>query len=243
MNEDRRINIPEYYGYIPNERKSKIQCFAALFFISTFNLFVRTMTVVLIYVTGGAMLAVLALVVELAIYMLTKIVRSDFRYWVPIYGVPGYVMALFARLIVKLAADWTACVQFRHPQEVGGFIFSFGMVMLAACGITSAALYDKEECGKSCVWSNEVVLTVMCSSCFCLFVSISALFCCMNQDYLFTFTSFTCGHQWIRSTFKREEHERKFEIFGANVYLWVPYIGDEVKAYLTKELPKILAER
>jgi hypothetical protein len=144
------------------------------------------------------------------------------------------------RLFVKLGADWTACVQFRHPQEVGGIMFSFSMFLMALGGIILAALYDQEECKG--VWSNEVVWAVMGSSCFCLFMSVIALYCSMDQRFLHTFTSLKCARDYIQTNFKEADDELKFDVFHCNVYLWLPEIGEDVKAFLTNNLPRLLHE-
>ena len=60
----------------------------------------------------------LYLVGDMLFYMGLKVLRDDFRYWVPIGGIVGLVVSCIARFIIKVVSDFTGCIQFRHPHEV-----------------------------------------------------------------------------------------------------------------------------
>jgi len=110
------------------------------------------MTVVLISLKGGFPLVILILSMEFLLYIALKVYRGDYMYWLPVYGVWGGVSHFLARLVIKLATDWTAVVQFRHPQEVGGVYFAFNMFVVMTMGISSAFLYETEKGS----WAKEV---------------------------------------------------------------------------------------
>ena len=69
---------------------------------------------------------------DLGLYLLVKILRGDFWYWVPLGGNAEIVSSFIARVVVKVIADFTSIVQFRHPNELGGMYWSFGFVLTMA---------------------------------------------------------------------------------------------------------------
>ena len=68
---------------------------------------------------------------ELLLYLAWKIFRGDFLYWVRLEGVFGVILSFFVRVIVKVVVDFTGCLQFRHPYELGGAVFSVSMVWVS----------------------------------------------------------------------------------------------------------------
>ena len=62
----------KFYGYIPLNRKSKVKCMIALFSISFFNYTCRAMSVVLMYMLGGKLVAIGVLIAEFFLYLMVK---------------------------------------------------------------------------------------------------------------------------------------------------------------------------
>ena len=80
--------------------------------------------------------------VDYGVFFLQKIIRRDFVYFPPIFtGLLKYVVALIARLLVKLLADATGYVNMRLAYERGGAYYSFNVVMSQASCWIAAALY------------------------------------------------------------------------------------------------------
>ena len=50
---------------------------------------------------------------EMMVYVLWKVVRSDFMAWFPVDGSLGVVMSLVYRVFVKVIVDFSGCLQFR----------------------------------------------------------------------------------------------------------------------------------
>jgi len=46
--------------------------------------------------------------------------RRDFWYWLRLEGGASLATAVIERTLVKVVADFTGCVHFRHPFEMGG---------------------------------------------------------------------------------------------------------------------------
>lgn len=68
------------------------------------------------------------LLADLIFYFGYKVLRRDFTTWMPFYGVLGFVVSFLVRFCVKLIADYTATIHFRHPKELGGLYFSMNSV-------------------------------------------------------------------------------------------------------------------
>ena len=68
---------------------------------------------------------------ELLLFLLWKLLRGDFLYWVRVEGVVSVILSLLVRVIVKAVVDFTGCLHFRHPFEIGGTAFSVSMVWVS----------------------------------------------------------------------------------------------------------------
>jgi len=78
--------------------------------------------------------------VDLGLYFLVKLLRRDFWYWINA-GNFEIIVSFMARLQAKVINDFTSIVQGRHPNEVGGAYWSFGLVMTMGTLVRS----DKER--------------------------------------------------------------------------------------------------
>ena len=50
---------------------------------------------------------------EMLLYLVWKVLRNDFLYWVPIDGLLGGLLSLFARVLGKVIVDFSGCLLFR----------------------------------------------------------------------------------------------------------------------------------
>ena len=50
---------------------------------------------------------------EMLLYLVWKVVRSDFMAWFPVGGPFGIVVSWFYRAVVKTIVDFSGCLQFR----------------------------------------------------------------------------------------------------------------------------------
>ena len=51
---------------------------------------------------------------EMAIYIAYKLLRGDFFYWIRLDGALAIVGSSVVRFLVKIVADYTGCLHFRH---------------------------------------------------------------------------------------------------------------------------------
>ena len=50
---------------------------------------------------------------EMLVYLMIKIARGDFMYWVRIDGIVAVILAFLDRVIVKVIVDFSGCLHFR----------------------------------------------------------------------------------------------------------------------------------
>ena len=75
----------------------------------------------LVYFAGG----------EVLLFLLWKLLRGDFLYWIRVEGVLDVIISALERVFVKVVVDFTGCVHFRHPYELGGVVFSASVVWVS----------------------------------------------------------------------------------------------------------------
>ena len=104
---------------------AKTCSFCLLFVLHTAHVLNRTIMVALLVVTQG-WFAAAYLGSDLLVFLIAKAARRDILYWMPNAGIP---VSLLVRFGSKVFADSTACVQFRHPQEVGGLYYTLNATL------------------------------------------------------------------------------------------------------------------
>ena len=82
---------------------------------------------------------------EIGVYLAYKIARNDFLYSLRFAGVLAAVVSFVERVIVKVVVDFSGCVHFRHPFEMGGFAWSLSMVWAQLMPFVALELYEGEN--------------------------------------------------------------------------------------------------
>jgi len=126
LEETRRKQNPQFYGFIPNGTRGKAVFIAIVFFDSLCNLVVRALACVLLSFKGSQFVAAV-LGGEALLILGRKAFNGNLLYWIPFYGVISYLNTFFSRTIAKVISDWTFLARLRHPQEVGGASFLQGL--------------------------------------------------------------------------------------------------------------------
>ncbi|GMI44330.1 hypothetical protein TrCOL_g754 [Triparma columacea] len=262
LNKENRKSVRSFYGYIPSNVNGKMKVFASLYFLSAFNLLTRSFACVLFYIKSGISEVATLLGGELLIYFVIKGFRRDLWYWVPIYGGFGVFISWIFRWVIKVIVDWTAVVQFRHPNEVGGAYFTFSLGLTVVMGVVAALQYEKavddvgitdqdvelgednqivggEESGLE----ESTVVKIMMVACAGMVVSYATLLVSVKREYLHTFISTKTGNESTQELFtKSKEDEHRFTILETNEHKWEHKIGAEVKAWINERLPLWLEE-
>jgi hypothetical protein len=154
---------------------------------------------------------------DMCLYMLYKIARRDFWWWPPTTGVGS---AVLCRVIVKVLVDFSGCVHFRHPLELGGAYWLFNAVMSQLSCIISVILYDRYFVGDAKIsgpflYGTVGVLAAVWLVAFCAFLLI------IKREYVHSFVSLQSGSDYVISYFRDnvDEAQRK-RIFYNNELMW-----------------------
>ena len=121
---------------------------------------------------------------EMVIFLTYKIARRDFFYWPRIPGFLGVVLSLIVRVISKIVTDFTGCLHFRHPFELGGLAFSLNLIVAQAMPFVALFVYDNDD--ESTLRVYWVILS--CSFGVWLVANIG-FFCTIDLSYARTFFS------------------------------------------------------
>ena len=154
---------------------------------------------------------------DLCLYMLYKIARRDFWYWPPTTGVG---IALIGRFVFKVLADFSGCLHFRNPLDLGGAYWLFNAVMSQLSCIVSVVLYDRYFVGDAKIsgpflYGTVGALVAVWLVAFCAFLLI------IKREYVHTFVSLQSGSDYIVSYFRDNVDEaRRIEIFYSNELMW-----------------------
>ena len=125
-----RKNQPAFYGFLPDNHAQRGKCFFLMMIISTFHNLSRSIGLALlaaydwktaVYFVGG----------EIFVHLALKIAMRDYLYWLQIEGAAGVVVTIINRIVVKVIVDFSGCMQFRHPCEMGGLAFSLSMLWVS----------------------------------------------------------------------------------------------------------------
>ena len=136
----KRLNNPEFYGYCPDEGGGRLRVFLLLFLNSTLHILGKTLSAALL-ATIDAYFLWAYLGVDMALFLTFRVVRCDFFYWFPFSGLLAFIVSLFMRIFQKIVVDFTACVHFRHPVEMGGFYWTFNLVLSQLSVFGATILY------------------------------------------------------------------------------------------------------
>jgi hypothetical protein len=223
----KREQVPDFYGYIPAKASKRSLVFVSMVLLTAGMLLIRCMTIVVLGQIGSSWVA-LYIGGDLGLYLLVKVLRGDFWYWVPLGGKAEIVSSILMRVIVKVITDFTSIVQFRHPNEVGGlyWVFGFALTMGSLPVAINIAESVSTETAMSLAWSVVKCFIPGSLVCFALF------FFNIERKYWNTFWSTQKGKDYTMSGFfEGETDEVKFRVFKMSRHHWVS-IDDKVKKWV-----------
>jgi len=220
-----RKNQPKFYGYIPNDNGLRGRCFILMTLISSLHNLSRSL--------GCALLAysdpdkvILFIGGEMGLYLVFKIIRSDFHYWP--HGAP-LVGSLFERIIGKVIVDFTGCLHFRHPYELGGFSFTMSMIWAQAFPFVALQYFYGD---------SKDDLTVFLAMSFTAWLLLNFIFfCTIDLSYLNTFFGTKTAPQYTCELFltSKEDHQRFRAVFKNRIE-FTKSIYEEVKEWVGENI-------
>ena len=111
-----RKNQPTFYGYMPDDHATRGRCFVLMTIMSALHNLSRSIGCALLAASSSGKMNLFYFVGgEMIIFLVWKIFRRDFFYWVRIEGPLALLLAFFTRIVVKIIVDFSGCLQMRHP--------------------------------------------------------------------------------------------------------------------------------
>jgi len=216
----KRKETPDFYGYVP-DGGSRTVIFGCMMLQSALLLLIRSFSAAMLMLVKKKYFAIY-MAGDMALYLLQKLARGDFHYWIPVDGEWGLFVSLLMRMGVKAITDFTGVIQFRHPGEMGGLYWTANM-FLALLG------------SFGCVWvgGGEVTEWTLVGAASGLWVLTFALFLLlMKKEYSRTFFSTASGKQLTMDYFLQGEgdqgegDEAKAAIVTSNKKQWRSIRGE-----------------
>jgi hypothetical protein len=223
----KREATPDFYGYIPAKANKRTVVFVSMLLFTAGMLLIRCTTIVLLGLMGGSW-AFLYIGADLGLYFLVKILRGDFWHWFPFGGNTEIMPSIFSRMIIKIIVDFTSIVHFRHPNEVGGIYWLFGLML--TMGSLPVSIYLASP------YVDDGAIDIA-STIARYFIPMTALwiavfFWNIEKKYLQTFWSIQRGKDMTMAYFLEGESEAiKFSVFKRSKHHWVSIEG-EIKKWV-----------
>ena len=213
----KRAENPNFYGYVPNSSNKRTIVFTCLFLISAGMLLCKA-TVLILFGLIDANYAYLYLFGDMALYILYKVLRNDFMYWLQVYGPFGAMISTICRVIVKVITDFTSNVHFRHPQEVGGFYWAFNFCLSIVSLPLATVLYARQK------ESSDDVVYLATNACYTLVMGSAIMtivfFANIKREYWNTFVSLKTTEDFVCEYFDSDLDSVRKMVFIKNKFKW-----------------------
>ena len=164
IDEVSRFHTPEFYGLV-NLKSVPKKCTvcALVLVIAACQLASKAVSVALSSVENRTIL-VMYLSIDVGFALVLKVMRVDFFYWLPIESVPvRFSASLIERIVIKVITDFTACMQMRHPLELGGAYFTAVLLTTPLVSLYFGSRYlsyvedEEAKATLSSIYSSEQV--------------------------------------------------------------------------------------
>ena len=236
-----RKEAPDFYGYIPDEGIARPLLLVCMTLNSALMLLVRSFSAAMLMLVSKRYL-VAYMAGDMALYLLQKVARGDFHFWIPVDGAFGLIVSLLLRVIVKTITDFTGVIQFRHPQELGGLYWTANIFLaLLACFASVFVCFadtGKEvelnttgqkstafEIEERAAWTLVGCLSSAWVAVFGVFLLL------MKKEYRRTFFSSRTGKQLVMDKFSADDEAVKAAVLIKNNKMWRA-IREDVKEWV-----------
>jgi len=216
-----------------------------MYLLSFCQLLGKSFAMAILVQVGGKTLAFSVLGGEMVTYLLYKVVRGDFRYWLPLSQGTSMVVSLIMRVTVKVVCDFTGFLHARHPKEMGGFYWLMNMVLTQAS--LFGAIKLKEEFGRgveedeledegemNILVKEEDYMMIATVMLLMWFVALLGLMLGSEKELRNTFYSTRTGKQYNEALFRSGEDEIMAKVFGDHPSYYA-HFEDEIKEWLGKK--------
>jgi hypothetical protein len=226
----KRLETPSFYGYVP-VGSSRTLIFGCMVLNSALQLVVTSFSAALLMLANTRYYA-WYLSGNMGLYLLWRVARGDFWYWIPIDGNLGLLTSLVVRVIVKSLTDFTGVVQFRHPHELGGSYWTANMAMVALFSAVAVVVhYNGAGEARRAKVSEQTAWYFVVSVNGAWVLVFGAFLYLMKPEYRKTFFSFKTGKQNSMDYFLSDDDAVKCQVLGDNRNMWKE-IEPEVKEWV-----------
>ena len=213
--------------------------------ISVCQLLGKSVAVVILFHVGGRSLVLIFLGVEMGIYLLWKLARGEFRYWLPLTSnAASFFISFFLRVIVKIVTDFTGMLHARHPFEMGGAYWLFNIFFTQATLFFAATMLKAEKEGGSALkidGDNLLIFTAYLFSTWLAAILTLLTFC--ERGFRHTFYQLTTAPQHNKKLFDSADgDEVRMRIFGDHKSYYQWYEG-EIREWLNETWDDLNAEK
>jgi len=168
---------------------------------------------------------------DMALYLLQKVARGDFHYWLPIDGVGGLFASLLVRVCVKTTTDFTGVIQFRNSPDLGGLFWTLNMFLALLASFASVFVYyadTGEEVELITAGQNSTAFEIEERVAWTLVGSLSGAWVVvfgvflllMKKEYRRTFFTTKTGKQQVMDRFSADDEAVKAAVLKKNKKMW-----------------------
>jgi len=210
----------------------------SMYLLSFCQLLGKSLEMAILFHIGGKTLAAGVLGGEMVAYLVYKVVRGDYRYWLPLPRGTSLATSLVMRVTVKVVCDFTGFLHARHPKEMGGFYWLMNMVWTQAS--VFGAIKLKEEFGRGMeedvgeierVVKDEDYLMIATVLLLLWFVALLGLMFCSEKELRKTFYSTRTAKQYNEALFRSDDDEIMIQVFSDHPSYYA-HLEDEIKEWL-----------
>ena len=208
----------------------------SMYLLSFCQLLGKSLEMAILVQVGGKILALSVLGGEMVVYLIYKVVRGDFRYWVPMSRWPSLALSLLERVAVKVICDFTGFLHARHPYEMGGFYWLMNMVFTQASVFGAIRMKEEfgpqieEEVGERAI-KEEDYITIATMLLLLWFVALLGLMFGSEKEFRKTFYSTRTAKQYNEALFRSGEDEIMIQVFSDHPSYYA-HFEDEIKEWL-----------
>ena len=233
-----------FYGFIPLSGIRLIAVYGAMHVLSFSQLMAKSITIGILVHIGGKRLAIAVLSCEVGIYLIYKVLRKDFRYFLHLPQKTSIAVSLIIRIAMKVVADFTGILHARHPYEMGGAYWLFNMFYTQ--GMTFCVLWvrmksqiDTEELlvlDGDRLWALAAFLSTLWS------IALLLLLLSVEKGFKHTFCQLMTAPEYNKAMFDTGDDEYRMYIFTDHeaYYMWYK---DEIKEWLENSWERFNFER
>jgi hypothetical protein len=247
----KRVQSPMFYGAVPEStmrkllvrvvmratpasgRTSSSGAFvqASLFLFVLAHAMGKLTTIPLLLKTSLAALPAY-LCGAMALYLLYKLARRDFQYWVPDGGAG---VSLVARVLGKLYGDFSGNPHLRHPFEIGGAAYLLSLCETQGTLVASTVAYSRLYAGDDKI-DDAPLFTALAVLAGTWAVALGTFLWSIKRTHLRTFVSTETGAKFLRGRFDHfaGNDEQRMDIFAHHPSMWAPF-ADVVQAWVAQQ--------